>query len=301
MQIGSFELSVAVPSNGGRTTKIREYGHNGLTYVEGRKGQPFVLHFKNNSAERVLAVPSIDGVSVVDGNEATGLSRGYIVEAYSSIDIKGWRTSMDEVAEFVFEGKDGSYAKKGDIADSSNCGVIGCLVYEEKDAKLRAYLKQLQKTKEEHHHHHHHYPIIPAPPMYPKPPYSPWWQAEYGTSTAGPLRCYNASNSVSEDVGSLDLDNATVQYTADIKATSVGSTPAFNLGTAFGKDMEDKVGEVTFKRGSVLQTLNLYYTDAEGLAKVGIRTNKAPLLSKDTDRLPVAFNGFCKRPTSVES
>ena len=55
MKQNLFELSVTVPSSRG-STKIPEYGHNGLTFVEGRKGQPYTIKLHNNSAHRVLAV-----------------------------------------------------------------------------------------------------------------------------------------------------------------------------------------------------------------------------------------------------
>ena len=146
MQKNSFELSVAVPSHGG-FTKIKEYGLDGRTFIEGREGKPFSILFKNNTPQRVLAVPSVDGISALDGNPATEQSRGYIVAGYSSIEIKGWRTSLENVAQFVFEKKSGSYAAKGEVANDSSCGVIAVKVFDE-------FRRPPVKTVVQQHHHH---------------------------------------------------------------------------------------------------------------------------------------------------
>ena len=104
MYHNQFELFILV--NG---KKVREYYHDGKIFIEGKKGSEFTLKFKNNSYQRVLFVPSIDGLSVIDGKEASKNSGGYIVDALRSIEIKGWRTSLDDVASFIFDEKTNSY------------------------------------------------------------------------------------------------------------------------------------------------------------------------------------------------
>lgn len=110
MRYNGFELSVAVPSSHG-STKIPEYGHHGLTFVEGRKGQFYTLKVRNDCAQRVMAVISVDGRNVVDGEACAPQSRGYIIPAYANVSIEGWRTNLNEVHTFYFEAKEHSYAR----------------------------------------------------------------------------------------------------------------------------------------------------------------------------------------------
>ena len=100
-------------------------------FVEGRVGSAFCIKIRNNSWQRKLFVPTVDGLSVMDGEVGEFESGGYIVAPYSSVEIKGWRTSDDEVAEFFFSGRQDSYSVrlgKGKV----NLGVIGVAVFGEK-------------------------------------------------------------------------------------------------------------------------------------------------------------------------
>ena len=121
----NFEFEVYINGH-----PAKEYYQNGATYIEGREGTKFSLRFKNNSWSKVLFVPTIDGLSVMDGKEGSFDSRGYIVNAYDSLTIDGWRTSNESVAEFFFSSPKGSYAKK--MNKGSNLGVIGGAVFTEK-------------------------------------------------------------------------------------------------------------------------------------------------------------------------
>ena len=163
MTSNQFEMSVCV--NG---RPIREYGHRGLTFVEGRKNQNYTIKFRNNSARRVLAVISVDGVSAVDGKPADNDSRGYIVPAYSSAEIKGWRTSKKETHKFVFDTKHRSNSAQQQGEDT-NCGVVAAKVFDEK--VTLAQLNNVLRLVTEKHHHYHHYhhdlaiPIPSCPPI----------------------------------------------------------------------------------------------------------------------------------------
>jgi hypothetical protein len=110
--------------------KVRELQHEGETWIEGRKGSDFTIRIRNTSYNRILAVPSIDGLSVMDGEEASFDSSGYVISGQSHLDIPGWRLNNDEVAKFRFGKSAKSYAaKKG---KALNVGVIGVAVFEEK-------------------------------------------------------------------------------------------------------------------------------------------------------------------------
>jgi hypothetical protein len=125
MQKQNVEIEVLV--NG---KPVREYDHKGNVFIEGRKGTQFSLRLKNNSSSRKLFVPSIDGLSVLNGENASFDSSGYIVNGYSSITIDGWRKSDTHVAQFYFSSPKESYGKR--TGKGQNLGIIGCAVFEEK-------------------------------------------------------------------------------------------------------------------------------------------------------------------------
>lgn len=109
---------------------IKEYPHKGSTYVEGRKSSEYTLRVKNNSSERVAAIITVDGLSVMDGKVGDYNSGGYIVPAFSHIDIPGWRLDNSKVAKFLFAAIDKAYAAQ--MGKPTNIGVIGCAIFKEK-------------------------------------------------------------------------------------------------------------------------------------------------------------------------
>ena len=99
-------------------------------YVVGQPGQRYKLVVQNNSSQRFEVVASVDGLDVIDGQAASFVKRGYIVDPWSSITVDGWRTGNDSVAAFRFSGMEDSYAdRKG---DGRNIGVIGFAFFHER-------------------------------------------------------------------------------------------------------------------------------------------------------------------------
>lgn len=133
----SYEVEIII--NG---KPLKEYLYRGQIYIEGKKGSVFSLKLRNNTSERKLFVPSVDGLSVIDGKNASCNSGGYIINPYNSIKIKGWRVSNEEVAEFYFSDPEKSYAIR--IDKSQNLGVIGCLVFSEKKKFQIPYYHEYQ-------------------------------------------------------------------------------------------------------------------------------------------------------------
>lgn len=122
----SFELKVKIGNK-----VIPHYQHEGLIFVEGRKGSEFTLEFKNNTHRRVLAIPSVDSLSIMDGKPATPDSTGYIVDGYSTLEIKGWRIDDSNISSFKFCESGDSYGQSV-LGSSHKTGVIGLMVYSEK-------------------------------------------------------------------------------------------------------------------------------------------------------------------------
>lgn len=292
MQNNQFELSVLV---GGK--KIPEYGHQGRTLVEGRKGVNYTLKFKNNSAHRVLVVPSIDGMSVIDGKPVAEDSHcGYVVEPYSSADIDGWRTSLNDVARFVFSGKPDSYSEESGQGVES-CGVIACRMWSEKE---KFEFKPV-KIEEHHHHHHHH-----EDHWYPKYPFSPapmWCNNTGGVSGKSVGEAVSTYSSTNDPVKSVSsMMSCSVQTSAPNESKSVlrgmsmesKASPDFNLGTGWGTQDQSRVTTTKFTVASCIGAMEIYYTDLDGLAKIGIEVNKDAKIS--TSEWPNAYPGFCRPP-----
>ena len=126
MRIENFELEVRVHGS-----LVREYSHRDWkVYIEGRRGSNFTLRVRNNGSKKILAVPTVDGLSVMDGKQGNFESLGYVINPCSFVDVPGWRLNNNEVAQFFFSAPHESYAAKMDTPN--NIGVIGCAIFEEK-------------------------------------------------------------------------------------------------------------------------------------------------------------------------
>jgi hypothetical protein len=279
MQCNNFELSIEV--NG---RNIREFGSAGRTYVEGRKNNRYHIKFRNNSSSRVLVVPTVDGLSVVDGNPHHDNSPGYVVQAYSSLTVQGWRTSLAEVREFEFGDKSGSVA--GKTAGTQNVGVIGAMVFAEKPKFV------FHAPTEHHHHHHYPMPVYPSGPItirYADPGYTTCVDNTTGlVDMNATLKC---SSGIPGNVGPAGAPGVSVMYCNSLGASNAPA-PDFNLGTTYGQAIQDSVTKVDFEKGLCLATMEIYYSDRDGLLKAGIQVDKAPELAS----FPQAFGGFCKLP-----
>ena len=115
MQRNACEVLVCV--NG---KPVREYNYDQKTFLEGRPGSQYSLKLKNNSGKRVIAVISVDGLNVITGEPEDGDGAGYIVERYSSVDIKGFRHDMNSVGAFKFCEKSKSYCNSTKETKNNN-------------------------------------------------------------------------------------------------------------------------------------------------------------------------------------
>lgn len=108
---------------------LTTYSHLGKIYVIGNPGETYGLRLINRSGARVLAVLSVNGVNVVSGQSAAHGQSGYVLDAWASAEIKGWRKSMAEVAQFYFTPLPDSYAAR--TGRPANVGVIGVAAFRE--------------------------------------------------------------------------------------------------------------------------------------------------------------------------
>jgi hypothetical protein len=106
------------------------YWHEGKAYVVGRPGAEYDVRVRNQRGEDLLAVVSVDGLNVMNGQTANPRQAGYIISPWQSVEVKGWRKSMEEVASFYFTQLANSYA--GRTGRPDNVGVIGVALFERK-------------------------------------------------------------------------------------------------------------------------------------------------------------------------
>jgi len=242
-----------------------EYRYKGKTYIEGRKGSEYELYFFNNTPTRILAVFSVDGLSVLDGKVASDKSRGYVVDPFRSLTVPGWTIDNSKVATFQFrpqgEKDDVTYVEalkeEGFDVDVGNQGVIGCMVFKE---KVRYYVP----PKVVHHYH----TVYAQPAIYP--PFYGYLNNSnhYADSARSYLIADSASPVVTMNgVGtamSLSAGYATAQAkaaqfstTETLCASSNNVLPAGffsnsflenSLGTGFGDDKEFETETVSFER-----------------------------------------------------
>ena len=103
---------------------------HGQRYVAGTPGHEYELRLRNDSGGRLLAVTSVDGVNVITGETAAPGQGGYVLSAYESLGIEGWRKNLDDVAAFYFTPHHNSYAAR--TGRPFDVGVIGVALFREK-------------------------------------------------------------------------------------------------------------------------------------------------------------------------
>ena len=106
------------------------YSRDGKLYVAGTPGHRYSVRLHNRTGARVLAVLSVDGVNAISGETANPAQTGYVLDAWESSEISGWRKNVDEIAQFNFTALPDSYAAR--TGRPANVGVIGVAVFAER-------------------------------------------------------------------------------------------------------------------------------------------------------------------------
>jgi len=114
-------------------TPLTAYVVGGKMQVVGEAGQRYALRISNRSRQRFEVVASVDGLDVLDGKRAELSKRGYVVEAWGTLTIEGFRTSFSEVAAFRFGSVGESYAER--TGEGRNVGVIAVAIFGEYGAQ----------------------------------------------------------------------------------------------------------------------------------------------------------------------
>jgi hypothetical protein len=111
-------------------TTLPTHMHDGKLYIAGTPGHRYSVRIANRTGMRVMTVLSVDGVNAITGQTADTYQSGYVLDAYQSTEIDGWRKNMSEIAQFNFTALENSYAAR--TGRPANVGVIGVAVFREK-------------------------------------------------------------------------------------------------------------------------------------------------------------------------
>jgi len=235
--------SVTVEDGSGRT--LPTYYQGGRTYLLGERGERYAIRVDNRSGGRVEAVISVDGRDAITGRVADyRRQRGYVLPAWGSVTVDGFRQSLDAVASFRFSTPGQSYSSR--MGTPENVGVLGVACFVERPRPVA---------------------VVPY-----SPPYYDRDKRAARRSSPGRARGGSSADGVAPEAKSRS-GSARPGY-APAPQESTG-----NLGTEYGESRYSPVSTTTFERaeGSYpRQVLTLYYDDLAGLEARGIRVRPDP-------------------------
>ena len=236
MYTSTREYSAEVVVNGRAVTEVR---HNSEDFIEGRPGTTYSLRFYNNTLRRVLIIPAVDGLNVIDGKPCGVKSPGYVVNACGSIDIPGWKVDGSTAAEFEFRKQGEYYTHRKTYVeamgeDKANQGTIGFMVFPEKPIV---------------HTYNYHYP----------------WH--------GPVVGSGVLRGSGTKYGSTSMgSSANATWTAN-SATLASASVEADLGTGFGQATAFATTAVNFEReneDTPAAILVFRYNTLQNLKKMGV-------------------------------
>ena len=108
---------------------------SGRLYFQAREGRPYSLRLTNRSHERLGALVVVDGLNAISGERelvGRGLpGRLYVLAPWGEVEVRGWRTSLEQVRQFTFVDERASYAARSGKS-SSRMGWVEVAVYRDR-------------------------------------------------------------------------------------------------------------------------------------------------------------------------
>ena len=122
---------VAVEVEGESGARLPTFAYQGQSFVLGSFGQAYAIRLSNQSPGRVEVVVAVDGRDAVSG-QPTDLvrHRGYVIPAWGTLRVQGFRNSMDSVATFRFTDPGDAYSSR--MGSPGQNGTISVAVYAER-------------------------------------------------------------------------------------------------------------------------------------------------------------------------
>jgi hypothetical protein len=241
-------------------TTLPLYSNRAKQYVAGAPGHRYAVRIVNRSGARVMTVLSVDGVNAITGQTASPDQSGYVLGAYESTEVAGWRKDMNEIAAFEFTALSNSYAAR--TGRPNNVGVIGVAVYRER-------------------------PV--PPPVYREPPHQSLGRADADMAAAdAPASAAPASPAAQATTSAAGAAPRDSMKRAD------KSLAEESLGTGHGASEGSQASYVSFERASTqpAEVVSIWYDSVANLQARGIIARPRPVPTE-----PQAFpSGFVADP-----
>lgn len=306
-------LKVIIEDNHGNA--LPGTNHKGQIYVAGQKDQRYNLRITNTTGKRVIAVITVDGRNVLSGKKGTFGDRGYVLSAYQTAVIDGWRQTDETVAAFVFGSKEGAYSTE--MGSPENVGVIGVAVFEEKQPAPITIGSPFVI-----HTHHHHYPWQTSRPYPTAYPTSDVWLGGVdirgsgiapmsdtpigGNGSFGGGGTFSAASVHVPNPGQGEPPTLTLSsVVSDSLRTETKTTAKIpqQLGTQYGDTIASHTTTVSFVRAttSPCELHTIRYDSMEALKAAGVMGDQAPSKSKAPEAFPDeprVTPGYCQVPLS---
>jgi hypothetical protein len=250
---------------------------SGRYYFEARRGARYSIRLANRTHERLGVVLQVDGLNVISGERpASGWrtsdpGRMYVLDPYDQTEVKGWRTSLDEVRRFTFVDEQSSYAARSGKANPK-MGWVEVAVYRERGRNVggiwpwRPQAEPRDQASEDRQD-------APMAETAPPPPRSP--KAGAAPAARAPM------------------------YGRDEEAKREGDVAGGRSypGTGWGQRTDDHVVVVDFEpERQAAERVTLRYEYASGLRALGI--DVGPRWTRDRLReRDRAQGGFAKPPS----
>lgn len=270
LQTNNYGVDILVNGN-----HCKQYEHEGKLYVEAKEGSEYEISIKNNLWSRVMAVVSVDGLNVLNGESSKPEDDGYIVNGYGSVKIKGFRYNNEKVGAFKFSLKDSQ--KSNTYAASKgctkNCGVIGVLLYSE-----------------------YYQPVITSTYYPSNPQYPTWYYTSGGDTWCGEVSGVTTTDADFHDSnttkGLSGTSNASITQTmnfcsvqnsgggaGNLRSMNMSipvqdNVKGFDIGTEWGQSKDSKVVVTSFNVGSLTFSKDIYYASRESLIQMGVQLKK---------------------------
>ncbi|MCC7326443.1 MAG: hypothetical protein IT521_06525 [Burkholderiales bacterium] len=246
-------------------TALPVFAKDGRHYIVGVPGHEYAVRIRNCTGARILVVTSVDGVNVISGDTASPAQSGYVLEPWGSVEISGWRKSLERTAAFYFTDLGDSYAAR--TGRPQNVGVIGVAVFQEKEKRLsyreRDWRGRLGATESG--------ADVPARKN----------EQARANAQAMPLTAPSAAAAPSESVA---RDEAASKENKD-QAKTLGK-----LGTGHGRSEDSRVSVTQFERATSqpAESLAVQYDRRENLIAMGVLPHPTPYYAR---REPNPFPG----------
>jgi len=239
----------------------------GEYWVAGRPGARYAISVRNRLGERVLAVPSVDGVNVLSGETAAWDQRGYVFSPHERYQITGWRKSDSQVAAFEFSHIANSYAAR--TGRPAHVGVIGVALFREQP------------------------PVPPPAPAISPEPSSQRRDNGLGLGL-GRLReepaapALPAAAAPAAPAPSAEAESSARSLSADSVAKTA-PVPSAKLGTAHGQRETSVVSHTSFTRlqEQPNEIISIRYDSRENLIATGVI--REPIARPHVPHVPRAF------------